>query len=41
MQRQLITKVAVKASLMHKSQLTETITDEVIETHKIIGIEPH
>ena len=41
MQNQLITKVAAKASLMHKSQLTETITDEVIETHKIIRIEPH
>ena len=41
MQNQLITKVAAKASLMHKSQLTETITDEIVETHKIIRIEPH
>ena len=39
--QQLAVKVAVKASLMHKSQLTKTIIDEVIETHKIIGVEPH
>lgn len=39
--QQLINKVAVKASYMHKSQLTDDIIEEIMETHKIIGVEPH